>query len=104
MTPRTGWHRSLEHRQDDCPGCAAVAGGAAANERAFYSPLVGEAFDNGRRAALEALRSEVEGMPMTWDQSYRAVSRDERLAAAQVSRASILAAIARALEEAVNHS
>ena len=32
--PWTGWHRSLEHRQDNCPGCNAIWNEAVAAERA----------------------------------------------------------------------
>jgi hypothetical protein len=73
---------------------AAIEAEARAEQQAFYSSLVAEAFDNGGRAALTALRERVTGLPLLWDANVP-IGDDPW----EACRERVLAEIDRALEK-----
>jgi hypothetical protein len=92
--PSQGTGLAALNVEDLSEAIEAIEAEARAEQQGFYSSLVAEAFDNGGRAALTALRERVTGLPLLWDANVP-IGDDPW----EACRERVLAEIDRALEK-----
>jgi hypothetical protein len=95
--PSQGTGLAALNVEDLSEAIEAIEAEARAEQQGFYSSLVAEAFDNGGRATLTALRERVEGLPFR--KGITPSPRHGEPTGEVLDRAAVLAAIDRALEE-----